>query len=98
MAHKEEDIMEKIKRTNPEAYYIMKVFDECLAEVGCQSSVVVTTTDDMTDEEQEMALFEGFLREGYPGEVAEKKANEWLARDKEFDRGSRRRGGTGSGK
>ncbi len=98
MAHKEEDIMEKIKRTNPQAYYIMKVFDECLAEVGGQSSVVVTTTDDMTDEEKEMALFEGFLKEGYPVEVAEKKAKEWLALDKEFALRRRRRGGTGSEK
>lgn len=95
MAHKEEDIMEKIRRTNPEAYHIMRVVDECCAKVGARGGVVVTTTDDMTEKEEEMALFEGFLKEGYPVEVAEKKAKEWLRMIKEFaeqnERNRRRR-------
>ena len=76
--------MEKIKRTNPQVHHIMKVFDECLAKVGGTIGAVVTTTDDMTEEEQEMALFEGFLKEGYPVDIADRKAKEWLAMIKEF--------------
>lgn len=87
--------MEKIKRTNPQAYHILKVFDECLAELGGHGSVSVTTTDDMPEEEKEMALFEGFLKEGYPVEEAEKKAREWLAMVKRISGRRRSRCGTG---
>ena len=41
--------------------------------------VIVDVTDDMTEEEQEMALFEGYLKEGHPPDVAEKKAKDMLA-------------------
>lgn len=92
MAYKEEDIMEKLKRTNPKAYHIMKVCDECLAKFGDGKGVVVTITEDMTEEEQEMALFEGCLKEGHPVDVAERKAREWLAMTKEFPIRRRRRG------
>lgn len=40
--------------------------------------VIVDVTDDMTEEEQEMALFEGFLREGKSVEEAQRKAKELL--------------------
>ena len=84
MAHREKDVMEKIKRTNPQAHRIMKVFDECLAKTGGPGGAVVTTTDDMTEEEQEMALFQGFLKEGYPVDAAENKARAWQRTVKEF--------------
>jgi hypothetical protein len=31
----------------------------------------------MTSEKEEMALFEGFLKEGYPPDIAARKAKEW---------------------
>lgn len=76
MAYKE-DVMAKIKRETPEAYYIMKTIDDIARKEGA-TGAVVTVTEDMTDEEQEMALFEGFLKEGYPPDVADQKAKQWL--------------------
>jgi hypothetical protein len=73
-----EDIAGKMRREDPAAYRIIEEFDRQCAELGC-TGVSVTTTPDMTDEEQEMALFEGFLKEGYPTAEAEKKAKEWFA-------------------
>ena len=90
MAEKE-DVIERIKRTNPAAYRGIKLFDDCLKEAGCPPGVTVTTTDDMTDEEKEMTLFEGFLKEGYNQEAAERKAKEWLSMMKHFSLSNRRK-------
>jgi len=90
MAEKE-DVIERIKRTNLAAYRAIKLFDDCLKEAGCPPGVTVTTTDDMTDEETEMALFEGFLKEGYDHEAAERKAKEWLSIAKYLSLSNRRK-------
>jgi hypothetical protein len=90
MAEKE-DIIEKIKRTDPAAYRAITLLNDCLREVGCPSGVTVTTTEDMTDEEKEMALFEGFLREGYDQATAERKAKEWLSIMNKFSLSTRRK-------
>jgi hypothetical protein len=47
-------------------------------ESGCPPGVTVITTEDMTDEEKEMALFEGFLKEGCNQDDANRKAKEWV--------------------
>ena len=70
-------------------YCLIESFNErtALNEAGGCSGAVVTTTEDMTPEEEEMELFAGFLKEGYPEDIAAKKAKQWLAFMKEaFDK------------
>lgn len=67
----------------------MDKMDAALNEAagGYSGGTVVTTTEDMTPEEEEIELFAGFLKEGYPEDIAAKKAKEWLALMKEmFDK------------
>jgi len=78
MAQKEEDIRDRVRRINPEALKIMDMVDEEARKLGC-SGVSVVTTEDMTEEEEEMALFEGYLKEGYSEDIAAKKAKEAMA-------------------
>lgn len=78
MAHKD-DIRKRIKKLNPQALELIDKIDAILNEAGGYSGgAVVTTTEDMTPEEEEMELFAGFLKEGYPEDIAAKKAKEWL--------------------
>ncbi len=65
------------RRVNPQTLAAIDAFDKCLAVVGIYGTSVITT-EDMTPDEEAMAFFEGFLKEGYPPEKAEKKAVEWL--------------------
>lgn len=74
MAEKE-NIKDRIRRTNPGGLIVADTLDQVLKEMG-QNPVIVQTTEDMTIEEEEMALFEGFLKEGYPIEEASKKAKD----------------------
>lgn len=80
MAEKE-DINKRIQKTNPQVFSLFKELDRILIKSGYRGAIV-TTNHDMTDEEEEMALFEGFLREGYPEKEAFKKAKEWLSLSK----------------
>lgn len=73
-----EDIRARVRKLNPRALAVMDELDRQLAKLGGGSGVTVTTTEDMTPEEEEMTLFEGFLKEGYPEEIAARKAKEWL--------------------
>jgi hypothetical protein len=73
-----EDIMAKVKKENPAVYDLMQKLEVEAIKAGC-TGAVVTVTEDMTPEEEEMALFEGFLKEGYPPDIADRKAKEWLA-------------------
>lgn len=54
-----------------------ETIDKVFRKHGLTSSVKLT--EDMTPEEQEMALFESYLKEGYSEEAAAKKAKETLA-------------------
>ncbi|MFA5354251.1 MAG: hypothetical protein WC291_08470 [Thermodesulfovibrionales bacterium] len=72
-----EDIRDRARRVNSQALAAIDAFDKCLAAAGIYGPSVITT-EDMTPDEEEMALFEGFLKEGYPPALAEKKAVEWL--------------------
>lgn len=73
-----EDIKKRIRKTDPWALRMVEELDRLMAKLG-GSGVAVIATEDMTQEEKEMALFEGFLKEGYPVEVADRKAKEWLS-------------------
>jgi hypothetical protein len=75
---KKEDIRDRVRKVNPRALEIFDELDRQLLKRGGGSGVIVTTTEDMGPEEQEMALFEGFLKEGYTEEVAAQKAREFL--------------------
>jgi hypothetical protein len=90
MGHKD-DIRKRMKKLNPKALALMDKMDAMINKSAGKSErssgVVVTTTEDMTPEEEEMELFAGFLKEGYPEDEAAKKAKEWLALMKQmFDK------------
>ena len=72
-----EDIRARIHKINPKAFEIMDEMDRQIAKLG-GGGASVTTTEDMTPAEEEMAVFAGYLREGYPEEVAANKAKEFL--------------------
>jgi len=74
---KRDDIDERIKKSDPKVHSLFKEIDRNLVKSGYRGASV-TSHHDMTDDEDEMALFEGFLREGFPEEEASKKAKEWL--------------------
>jgi len=74
-------ILEDIKKTDYKFYEMIKTVNKNCFKVGATGAAVITT-EDMTTEEQEMALYEGFLKEGYPPDIASKKAKEWLHIDK----------------
>ena len=78
MAYKD-DIRKRIKKQNPQALELMDKIDAALNEAGGCSGAVVTTTEDMTPEEEELELFAGFLKEEYPEDIAARKAKEWFA-------------------
>ena len=73
MAYKD-NLKQRILKINPKALSFLEEFNTLIPP----GSVTVTTTEDMTDEEKEMELFAGFLKEGYSPEIAQKKAKEWL--------------------
>ena len=78
-----EDIRERTKKLNPRLLPLCDAIDEASRESGYKG-VTVTTTEDMTEDEEEMALFEGFLKEGHPPDVAAIKAKQFLARMREL--------------
>lgn len=77
MANKE-NIREKIRQVNPQALEVNDLMKENLREAG-YTGAVVEVTEDMSREEKEMALFEGFLKEGLSQDEAAAKARQWLS-------------------
>lgn len=77
MAEKE-NIRYRIRRLNPHALIIMDELDKQLLKSGYRGAIV-NTTEDMTREEHELALLEGFLKEGYTEKEAAEKASEWAS-------------------
>ena len=73
-----ENIRAWIQKLNPRALFVLDELDRQFVKLGCRG-VDVTTTEDMSPEEQQMALYEGFLKEGLPYAEAEAKACEWLS-------------------
>ena len=78
MAYKD-DIRKRTKKLNPKVLELSDKIDAILRKSGGCGDVIVTTTEDMTPEEEEMELFAGYLKEGHPEDIAAKKAKETLA-------------------
>ncbi len=70
---KTENIRRKIIQGDPAAG---KIIEELLKIPSSGSTVI--TTEDMTDEEEEIELIAGFMKEGYSQQDAEKEAKRWL--------------------
>lgn len=76
-------VLQEMKKRDPRAAITCQEILNQILNAARESgepitSAIVITDETMTEEEEEMALFEGFLKEGYPPDVAEKKAREWL--------------------
>jgi len=72
-----DDMEKRLRKQAPGAAHLLREIDRALLGAGYRGAIV-TTTEDMTEEEQLMALYEGFIREGYPEEEADRKARQWL--------------------
>lgn len=72
MANKE-DIRQRSLKVSPQITVLSDKIDKLLAGHGFKGNIV-TLTEDMTLEEEEMAIFEGLLKEGYSADEAEAKA------------------------
>ncbi len=78
-----EDIKEKIRKLNPRALALIDEFDKAylkaVREIGAWAgpSATVTVTEDMAPEEQDMVIFEGFLKEGWAPCEARKQTEEF---------------------
>jgi hypothetical protein len=79
-----ENIRDRVRRINPEALKVIDMLDKRCKELGC-TGASITVTEDMTSEEEEMALFEGFLKEGYPPDIAKEKTTLFLDKIKRFE-------------
>ncbi|MEC4685397.1 MAG: hypothetical protein VST71_06670 [Nitrospirota bacterium] len=78
-----ENIRERIRKVNPGAVHLIRRMDRQLLNAGYRGAIV-DTTEDMTEDEEWMALFEGFLREGYAEAEAQAKATQWLELSKKL--------------
>lgn len=74
-----ESIRDRIRRAQPDPK--VRAACDAIDKVIAQSvgGEMVLLNEDMTAEEQEMAIFAGLLKEGYTAEEAERKAKEQLA-------------------
>ena len=77
MAQKE-DIRERVRKQDPRALEIFDMVDRKVREMGGSPSATVTLTDDMSREEQIMAIIEGCLKDGLSLPEAEQKAIDTL--------------------
>lgn len=68
-----DNIFDRVKSLNPEAESMIKDFVNMAGNDG-----LVIFTEDMTDDEKEMAVFESLLKEGYSAEEADKEAKKRL--------------------
>lgn len=78
-----DDVEKRARKLNPEAAEIMKIFDEACAEVGAKGGASVTIVEGMSDEEEEMAIFAAYLKEGCSPDIAAEKAKKFHAGVKE---------------
>lgn len=83
-------VLQNMKRKDPKtAITIQEIVNKILEFARAdgtpiKSAIVIIDEEDMTEEEKDMALFEGFLKEGYSPEEADKKAKEWMKIEKEL--------------
>jgi hypothetical protein len=69
----------RIRAINPQALIIMDIVDSKVRDLGGPDSLSVILTEDITREEQIMALFEKYIKEGATPAAAERKAKIALA-------------------
>lgn len=67
----QDDIKKRAQRLNPEGYALIQ--KHCADSPSPHEPVILI--EGMTDEEEEMAIFEGYLKNGYLPEMAAQKAN-----------------------
>lgn len=67
------NIFERVKSLNPQAESMIKDFVSMAGGDG-----LVIFTEDMTDNEKEMAVFQTLLKQGYTAEEADKEAKKRL--------------------
>ncbi|WP_028844916.1 MULTISPECIES: hypothetical protein [Thermodesulfovibrio] len=82
-------VLQNMKRKDPKTAITIKEIVSKILEFAREDgtpikSAIVIIDEDMTEEEKEMALFEGFLKEGYSPEEADKKVREWMKIEKEL--------------
>ncbi|MEM7827729.1 MAG: hypothetical protein QW561_00160 [Candidatus Aenigmatarchaeota archaeon] len=68
-----ENILDRARSLNPTAESMIKDF---ISMAGSEGLVIFT--EDMTDDEKEMAVFESLLREGYTAQEADREAKKRL--------------------
>jgi hypothetical protein len=61
-----ENIINRIKKTNPDMAEVVRDFISATGSKG-----LIMLTDDMTPEEEEMAVFKSLIEDGYSAEDAE---------------------------
>mgnify|MGYP001598529189 FL=1 len=71
------DIRENTRQIDPRMAAMVEAIEKAFRKHGLTPGV--TLTEDMTPEEEDMALFEGYLKGGYSEDIASKKAKERLA-------------------
>ncbi len=76
MAYKE-NIKQRMMEINPKAWEFIQEFDRVYEEITGEKPSGVIVTEDMTPEEEKMAILEYYLRQGMPLEKAEKEAEEF---------------------
>ncbi len=74
-----DDVEKRARELTPEVAEIMEIFDKACAEVGVKGGASVTIVEDMTDEEEEMAIFAAYLKEGCAPNIAAEKAKKFHA-------------------
>jgi hypothetical protein len=72
-----EDIRSRVRKLNPAILALSDRLEAALREQGF-TGPLVELTEDMTPEEEEMAIFAGLIKEGCSPEKAEVKAKEKL--------------------
>ncbi|RMG03550.1 MAG: hypothetical protein D6726_05405 [Nitrospirae bacterium] len=76
MANKE-NIKQRMMAINPKAWEFLQEFDRVYEEITGEKPYGVIVTEDMTPEEEKMAILEYYLRQGMPLEKAEKETEEF---------------------
>ncbi len=62
---------------NPKAWEFLQEFDKVYEEITGEKPSGVIVTEDMTPEEEKMAILEYYLKQGMPLEKAEKETEEF---------------------
>lgn len=83
-------VLQDIKKRNPKSAVLIQEMINQILNFARQDgqpikSAIVIVDESMIEEEKEMALFEGFLREGCSPEEADRKIREWIEMEEKID-------------